>query len=158
MAIRGRPVRSEIRQNIIEILFYLEKGYGYQIAKLYKEIFPPVSQRLIYYHLRKGVKTKEIERDKIETEKGEFSWGNSVEKVYYTLGSRAEPKGLERVKIVVKGIVGGVERKELEEKEKKELNKEEVVEEETNKEKKDIIKTENKIKSRLNKLMGKFKR
>ena len=95
---RGRPVQSQIRQNVIEILFYLGKGYGYQIAKLYNEIFPEVTQRSIYYHLRKGTQTKEIEIHKIEQEEGNFSWGSSVEKKYYTLGVNAEPKGLMRVK------------------------------------------------------------
>lgn len=95
---RGRPVKSLIRQNIIEILYYLGPGYGYRIAKIYNEIFPQVTQRSIYYHLRKGVQTKEIELHKIEQEKGEFSWGSVVEKIYYTMGSKAQPKGEERVK------------------------------------------------------------
>lgn len=95
---RGRPVKSQIRQNIIEILFYLGEGYGYQISKIYKEIFPSVTQRSIYYHLRKGVALKEIKLNKIEEEKGDFSWGKSVEKVYYALGKKAQPKGEERVR------------------------------------------------------------
>lgn len=90
---RGRPVKSQIRQNIIEILYYLNKGYGYQISRLYNEIFSQVSQRSIYYHLRKGIKTGEIEIEKIREEKGEFSWGNVVEKVYYQIGKQAEVKG-----------------------------------------------------------------
>ena len=57
---RGRPVKSQIRQNILEILHYLGKGYGYQISKVYNEIFPRVTQRVIYYHLKKGMQTKEI--------------------------------------------------------------------------------------------------
>ena len=55
--VRGRPVKSQIRQNIIEILFYLGKGYGYQISKIYNEAIPQVTQRSVYYHLRKGVHT-----------------------------------------------------------------------------------------------------
>jgi len=95
---RGRPVRSQIRQNVVEIISCLGEAYGYQIAKIYNEIFPEVSQRSVYYHLRKGVQTKEIELHKIEVEKGEFSWGNSVEKIYYALGSSASPRGDDRVK------------------------------------------------------------
>lgn len=94
----GRPVQSQIRQNIIEILFYLNKGYGYQISKIYNEIFPQVTQRSIYYHLRKGVLTKEIIMHKIEQEKGDFSWGTVVEKKYYTLGDKAQPQGNNRIK------------------------------------------------------------
>ncbi|MBT3814638.1 hypothetical protein HOE37_01455 [Candidatus Woesearchaeota archaeon] len=96
--VRGRPTKSQIRQNIIEILFYLGKGYGYQISKIYKEVFPPVTQRSIYYHLRKGTQTKEININTIKEEKGEFSWGDTVEKIYYELGDAAEPKGESRVK------------------------------------------------------------
>ncbi len=96
--VRGRPTKSIIRQNIIEILNVINQGYGYQIAKVYNEIFPPVSQRSIYYHLRKGVFTKEIAVHKIEEERGDFSWGSVVEKIYYTLDNKASPKGEERVK------------------------------------------------------------
>jgi len=95
---KGRPVKSQIRQNIIEILFYLGNGYGYEISKIYNEVFPPVTQRSIYYHLRKGTQTKEIEIHQIKEEKGDFSWGNTVEKIYYSLGESAKPKGESRIK------------------------------------------------------------
>lgn len=94
---RGRPVRSEIRQNIVELLFHLQKGYGYQIAKQYNTLFPPVTQRSIYYHLRKGVLTGEFLVHKIEEERGDFSWGSIAEKTYYALGKEALPKGDARV-------------------------------------------------------------
>ena len=38
---RGRPVKSQIRQNIVELLFFLKEGYGYDLFRMYKEIFPP---------------------------------------------------------------------------------------------------------------------
>jgi hypothetical protein len=95
---RGRPTRSVIRQNIIELLFYLKKGYGYQIAKVYNEIFPEVTQRSIYYHLRKGVATDEFKVEHIKEEKGNFSWGTKVEKTYYSLSNEAEVKGNKLVK------------------------------------------------------------
>jgi len=98
----GRPIHSQIRTNIIEILFYLGRGYGYQIAKIYNELFPEVTQRSIYYHLRKGEKTKEIELNTIEEEKGDFSWGNTVEKIYYTLGTAAKPNGETRIEDYLK--------------------------------------------------------
>ncbi|MEW5896173.1 MAG: hypothetical protein AB1668_00640 [Nanoarchaeota archaeon] len=94
----GRPVKSQIRQNIVEILFYLGESYGYKIAKIYNEVFPKVTQRSIYYHLRKGIQTKEIEVHKIEEEKGDFSWGRLVEKKYYSLGRFALPKGENKVR------------------------------------------------------------
>ena len=96
--IKGRPTKSQIRQNIVEILHYLGEGYGYQVAKIYKEIFPSATQRSVYYNLRKGLLTKEIQVHKIEEEQGEFSWGSVVEKKYYSLGKNAEPKGEKRVK------------------------------------------------------------
>ncbi|HLC81993.1 MAG TPA: hypothetical protein VJH68_05035 [Candidatus Nanoarchaeia archaeon] len=99
---RGRPVKSQIRQNVIEILFYLGTGYGYQIAKIYNEVFPKVTQRSIYYHLRKGVLTGEVNIHKIEQEKGNFSWGQVVEKKYYLLGKNAVINGDERVKDFLK--------------------------------------------------------
>ena len=102
--VRGRPIGSPIRQNIIEILFYLRKGYGYQIAKIYNEIFPQVTQRSVYYHLRKGVQIKEININQIKVEKGDFSWGSVVEKIYYTLGDAAQPKGDNRVKEFLKNF------------------------------------------------------
>ncbi len=95
---RGRPPKSHIRQNIIEIVYHLGQGYGYDIAKIYNEVFVQVTQRSIYYHLRKGVSLNEFEINEIREEKGDFSWGNSVEKIYYTLGSNAKPKGNRKVK------------------------------------------------------------
>ncbi len=95
---KGRPCQSEIRQNILEILYFLGKGYGYQISKIYNEVFAKVSQRSIYYHLRKGVTLQEIDLNKIEMEEGDFSWGKTAEKIYYSLGKAGKPKGELRVK------------------------------------------------------------
>jgi DNA-binding transcriptional ArsR family regulator len=95
---RGRPTKSQIRQNIVEILHYMGEGYGYEISKIYNEIFSPVTQRSVYYHLKKGIQTKEIRLHKIEVERGDFTWGSLVEKVYYTLGKQANPQGEIRVK------------------------------------------------------------
>ncbi|MEM2131286.1 MAG: hypothetical protein QXM96_02470 [Candidatus Woesearchaeota archaeon] len=95
---KGRPIFSQIRQNIIEILFYIEKGYGYDLYKIYCEIFPKVTQRVIYYHLKKGTEIGEIEIEKIEKEQGNYSWGNIAEKVYYKLGKNAKISNNEKVK------------------------------------------------------------
>ena len=104
---RGRPVGSAMRQNVVEILAVLEKGYGYQIAKIYNEIFEPVTQRSIYYHLRKGVITREFELEEIKSEKGQFSWGESCEKTYYSLGKEAKPRGNAKVEEFVTQWVKG---------------------------------------------------
>ena len=94
---KGRPVKSEIRQNIVEILFFLKEGYGYDIYKVYKNIFPNVTMRSIYYHLKKGTDLGEFKINKVEKEKGDFSWGSEVEKIYYGLGQNAKPAGNERI-------------------------------------------------------------
>ncbi len=94
---RGRPTFSRIRQNIMEILNIMQRGYGYEIYQAYKEIFPEVTMRSIYTQLKKGVALGEFEVDCVAREKGDYSWGPEAEKVYYRLGRNASPKGSERV-------------------------------------------------------------
>lgn len=96
---RGRPTQSLIRQNIIEILYGLKQSYGYQICKIYNEVFSKVNQRSIYYHLRKGIMTREIVMKEITQEKGDFSWGRIVEKKYYELGPKALPSGNQALQV-----------------------------------------------------------
>jgi len=95
---KGRPVKSEIRQNIVEILYFMKQGYGYEIYKVYVAIFPKVTMRSIYYHLRKGVDLNEFKVSKVEKEKGDYSWGGEAEKIYYTLGNNSKPAVNEKVK------------------------------------------------------------
>ncbi len=95
---RGRPVKSSVRQNIVELISHMKKGYGYDIAKLYNKIFPKVTMRLVYYHLKKGVELGEFRIHGIEKEKGTYSWGEEVQKKYYALGENAAPRADERVK------------------------------------------------------------
>ncbi|MFH1770522.1 MAG: hypothetical protein ABH828_03115 [archaeon] len=94
----GRPIGSYIRQNIVEILHFMGKGCGYDVHKVYLELFPKATQRVIYYHLKKGVATGEFEVADIKTEKGDYSWGQTAEKVYYKLGASASPKIILKVK------------------------------------------------------------
>lgn len=95
---RGRPIKSDIRNNMIEILFFLGKGYGYQISKIYQKVFPHCTKEVIYYHLKKGVDLGEFELKEVKKETGNYSWGSIVEKTYYALGPNAKPKGNERIK------------------------------------------------------------
>ena len=88
---RGRPVKSQIRQNIVEILHHMKQGHGYNIYKVYKSIFPAVTMRVVYYHLKKGSDLGEFKVHEIKKEEGDYSWGNSVEKIYYALGDNAKP-------------------------------------------------------------------
>ncbi len=96
--VRGRPVKSNIRQNIVEILYFLGKGYAYEIHKIYVELFPAVTMRSVYYHLKKGVQTKEFLVKDIKKETGDYSWGSEAEKIYYCLGPLANPRLLPNVK------------------------------------------------------------
>ena len=89
---RGRPVKSKIRENIIEILYFLGEGYAYQIHKIYIDIFPAVTSRSIYYHLKKGSDLNEFKVKSIRKEKGNYSWGDKAEKIYYVLGPAASAK------------------------------------------------------------------
>lgn len=95
---RGRPVNSQIRQNMVEILHFMGKGYGYEIYRHYRKIFPQVTLRSIYYHLSKGVKLNIFKIATVQKEKGEYSWGGEVEKTYYELDDNAKPTAPDRVK------------------------------------------------------------
>ncbi|MFO7711164.1 MAG: hypothetical protein R6V53_05360 [Candidatus Woesearchaeota archaeon] len=95
---RGRPNFSQVRVNMIEILAVKGSAYGYELAKIYLDIFPKVTRRLFYYHLKKGLELEEFRVDRVEREEGEYSWGNSAEKTYYALGKNANPRGDQRVK------------------------------------------------------------
>ena len=98
MAKRGRPVRSDIRQNLIEILFIKGKAFGYELSKDYNKIFPKCTARVIYYHLRKGEQLGEFRVHKVIKEEGNFSWGSSVERIYYELGEKAAPRLNDHIK------------------------------------------------------------
>lgn len=104
---KGRPVGSIIRNRIAAILDRIKIGYGYEIYKIYKEIFGQVHIRTIYYNLKKGIEKEEILLFRVEKELGDYSWGNEVEKIYYTLGPYANiklpTKDLEIIKKVPSG-------------------------------------------------------
>jgi len=83
---------------MVEILYHMGRGYGYEIYKAYKEIFPSATLRVMYYHLKKGVFLKEFKVQKVIKEEGDYSWGSTAEKVYYLLGENARPQLDKRVK------------------------------------------------------------
>ena len=76
----------------------MKEGYGYEIYKAYVAIFPKVTMRSIYYHLKKGIALNEFKVSRIEKEKGDYSWGGEAEKIYYSLGQNAKPLGNEKAK------------------------------------------------------------
>lgn len=98
MGRRGRPTRSVIRQNVVELLHVMGEGYGYQIYKAYKDIFAPVTLRVIYYHLAKGKDLGEFEVAGVKKTQGEYSWGPEAERIFYKLGPNAKPQGLDEVR------------------------------------------------------------
>ena len=94
---RGRPVKSIIRQNIVEILFFMKSGHGYEIYKVYRQLFPGITMRSVYYHLKKGLFTGEFKVERVSRVKGNYSWGGEAQLIYYSLSDKAEPKILKRV-------------------------------------------------------------
>jgi len=88
---RGRPEYSLIRERIIDILYFNGPTHGYEIYKIYRELFGKVTARVIYYHLKKGLAQGIFKIAKIEKQKGEFSWGTEAERIYYELTERASP-------------------------------------------------------------------
>jgi|SRR3989344_1895160 len=98
---RGRPVKSAIRQRIVEILAVMGKGYGYQIYQVYEKIYPRATMRSIYYNLTKGSNMGEFAIERVQMEKGNYSWGSEAEKTYYKLGPQAHPLGDDRVRKVL---------------------------------------------------------
>ena len=90
----GRRPNSEIRNNIVELLFFMKESYGYNIYKKYVKIFGPnVSIRSIYYHLTKGVELGIFQIRDIQQARGEYSWGDNVQRVIFSLGKEAKPRG-----------------------------------------------------------------
>ncbi len=89
---RGRPAFSPIRDNLIELIYYSGKGYGYELYKKYIKIFHKTTIRSIYYHLNKGVTLGVFKIDKVEQVKGDYSWGTGVRRVIFSLGPNANPK------------------------------------------------------------------
>lgn len=95
---RGRPIQSEIRQNIIDILFISGKMHGYNIYKHYMALFPKCAQKSVYYNLKKGAALDEFEVEEIKEEQGKYSWGDIAKKVYYKIGKSAKPRVNKRIK------------------------------------------------------------
>ena len=87
----GRPVKSEIREHVAEILAVHGPSYGYEVFKMYSDSFFPCTRESIYYHLKKGVELGMFKISKISSEKGDFSWGDTAEKTFYEV---IEPKNV----------------------------------------------------------------
>lgn len=88
----GRPIKSDIRDNIIKLLSKIGKAHGYKIYKEYLKQFPKCTLRNIYYHLHKG---KELGLFSVTNEKidGDYSWGKDAEIICYELKFSNKIKG-----------------------------------------------------------------
>ncbi len=94
----GRKPNSEIRKNLVELLFFLKESYGYDLYKKYLAVFnKKVSIRSIYYHLNKGVELGIFQIREIQQVRGEYSWGEKVQRIIFSLGKEANPKGSREV-------------------------------------------------------------
>jgi hypothetical protein len=102
---RGRAVGSTIRDNLVEILFFLKEAHGYDLYKFYKKIVgKPISIRTVYYHLAKGQDLGVFELKGIQTLKGDYSWGSSVERKIFRLGKQAQPRVDNKIKNAIEEI------------------------------------------------------
>jgi len=101
---RGRPVKSVIRERMQQIVDSLGSAYGYEIYKVYKQVFEPVDVRSMYYHLKKGVALGEFKQVGAKQEAGPFTWGRESTHIYYVLGDAASHKGNTELKNKVKEL------------------------------------------------------
>lgn len=88
---KGRPTGSTVRDRVINILYQYDHLHGYKLHEIYENVYEEVSRRLIYYHLDKGVELGEIQLHSVEEQRGEYSWGDKVQRKRYELGPNAEP-------------------------------------------------------------------
>lgn len=80
-----KPItKNKVRLGIIDLIEKHGEMYGYQLHKIYEKEIGPISLRLLYYHLAKGIKEGLFEVTVREEEKG-CSWGGKVERKYYSL-------------------------------------------------------------------------
>jgi DNA-binding PadR family transcriptional regulator len=105
----GRPQISKIRERLCEILSCIDKASGYDLHKIYVEVYGKVTIRSIYYNLHTGVLIGYFNIESIKQEQGEFSWGTEVEKKYYSI----HPKGRKTMKTELKERIVSVARERL---------------------------------------------
>ncbi|MBT3940930.1 hypothetical protein HOD83_02380 [Candidatus Woesearchaeota archaeon] len=90
----GRKAKSQIRDEMVDLLFFLKEAYGYDLYKKYCKVYDKkISMRSIYYHLNKGVELGVFNLKEIRDVKGDFSWGSGVKQVIFQLGVNAQPSG-----------------------------------------------------------------
>jgi hypothetical protein len=101
----GRKPKSQIRDDIVELLYFLKEAYGYDLYKKYCKVYDKkISMRSIYYHLNKGVELGVFNLKEVRDVKGEFSWGSGAKQVIFQLASGANPKALKEVEEKVNNL------------------------------------------------------
>jgi|APSaa5957512622_1039677.scaffolds.fasta_scaffold169374_2 hypothetical protein len=89
----GRKPKSDIRDEMVELLYFMKEAYGYELYKKYCKVYDKkISMRSVYYHLNKGVELGIFNLKEIRDVKGDFSWGSGVKQVIFQLSSNAQPK------------------------------------------------------------------
>lgn len=88
---RGRPVGSQTRQNMVDILSVMKAATGYDLYKVYIKVYSKITLRTVYYNLHKGTLLDVFKVNIVKTEQGDYSWGPAAEKKYYELGPKAKP-------------------------------------------------------------------
>jgi hypothetical protein len=89
----------------VNVLAVLGESHGYSLWKAYKAAYGEVSVRSIYYQLHAGLKTGETRISRVVKEEGDFTWGSSVEKTMYALGSSANPEVDPRVRQLLQAFL-----------------------------------------------------
>ena len=101
---RGRPVKSLIRDRMQQIVDALGAAYGYEVYKIYRAVFEPVSVRSMYYHFKRGVQLGEFKEVGARQEPGPFTWGRESTHIYYSLGDAASHKANVEIQNKIKEI------------------------------------------------------
>ena len=73
------------------MLSVVERATGYDLYRIHRDVYGPISSRSIYYNLHQGVLLDDFEIDEVTVESGEFSWGGKAEKKYYRAGRKLKP-------------------------------------------------------------------
>lgn len=90
----GRPLKTEIREKIASILAQVGQSYGYEIYKIYQNVFGTVNLRNLYYNIKKGLELGEFMIIDIKREVGSFTWGGESQHIYYAVGPYARTRQL----------------------------------------------------------------
>lgn len=77
-----RRINHELMNDVLNALEN-RRLTGYQIFGMIKDRYHHLSRKLVYHYLSLALKKGDIKVEKV-TEEGDFSWGKTTEKKYYT--------------------------------------------------------------------------